>query len=142
MRKLIGLLAVISVASVSPAFATDPPAATTTSASSTEAPSTPAKTDQPSGSKGITAQTSDGKIVKLVAADEAADKQLARLKAAGYKPEMHGEELVFCRREAQLGSRFERKVCSTADAIEQQATLAQELTERTQRMGVNQPRGQ
>jgi hypothetical protein len=142
MRKLIGLLAVISVASVSPAFATDPPAATTTSASSTEAPSTPAKTDQPSASKGITAQTSDGKIVKLVAADEAADKQLARLKAAGYKPELHGEELVFCRREAQLGSRFERKVCSTADAIERQATLAQELTERTQRMGVNGARGQ
>jgi hypothetical protein len=141
MRKLIGLLAVISIASVSPAFATDPPAATT-SASSTEAPSTPAKTDQPSASKGITAQTSDGKIVKLVAADADADKQLARLKAAGYKPELHGEELVFCRREAQLGSRFERKVCSTADAIEQQATLAQELTERTQRMGVNQPRGQ
>ncbi|HEY2403482.1 MAG TPA: hypothetical protein VGI23_24230 [Steroidobacteraceae bacterium] len=141
MRKLIGLLAVISIASVSPAFATDPPAATT-SASSTEAPSTPAKTDQSSASKGITAQTSDGKIVKLVAADADADKQLARLKAAGYKPELHGEELVFCRREAQLGSRFERKVCSTADAIEQQATLAQELTERTQRMGVNQPRGQ
>jgi hypothetical protein len=140
MRKLIGLLAVISVVSVSPAFATDPPAATTSSASSTEAPSTPAKTDPPA-SKGITAQTSEGKIVKLVAGDEAADKQLARLKAAGYKPEMHGEELVFCRREAQLGSRFERKVCSTADAIEQQATLAQELTERTQRMGVGNPRG-
>lgn len=142
MRKLIGLLVVISVGSVSPVFATDPPATTTTSTSSTEAPSTPAKTDQSSGSKGISAQTSDGKIVKLIAGDEAADKQLARLKAAGYKAELHGEELVFCRREAQLGSRFERKVCSTADAIEQQATLAQELTERTQRMGVNQPRGQ
>jgi hypothetical protein len=49
---------------------------------------------------------------------------------------------VFWRREAQLGSRFERKVCSTADSIEQQATLAQELTGRTQRIGVNQPRGQ
>jgi hypothetical protein len=121
----MGLLAVISVASMSQAFATDPPAATP-SASSTEAPA--AKTDQSSSSKGISAETSNGKIVKLVAADEAADKQLARLKAAGYKAELHGEELVFCRREAQLGSRFERKVCSTADAIEQQATLAQELT--------------
>jgi hypothetical protein len=135
MRKLIGLLAVLAVVSVSPAFATDPPAATTATTA------TPAKTDQ-SASKGITAQTNDGKIVKLIAGDDAADKQLARLKAAGYKAEMHGEELVFCRREAQLGSRFERKVCSTADAIENQATLAQELTERTQRMGVNQPRGQ
>jgi hypothetical protein len=140
MRKLMGLLAAMSVLSMSPAFATDPPASTTASASSTEAPSTPAKTEPTS--KGITAQTSDGKIVKLIAGDEAADKQLARLKAAGYKPEMHGEELVFCRKEAQLGSRFERKVCSTADAIEQQATLAQELTERTQRMGVNGARGQ
>jgi hypothetical protein len=126
---------VLSVVSVSPAFATDPPAATAATTA------TPAKTDQ-SASKGITAQTNDGKIVKLIAGDDAADKQLARLKAAGYKAEMHGEELVFCRREAQLGSRFERKVCSTADAIEQQATLAQELTERTQRMGVNGARGQ
>lgn len=145
MRKLMGLLAVISVGSISPVFATDPPATTTTSAtsaSSTEATSTPAKTDQPSGSKGISAQTSDGKIIKLIASDEAADKQLGRLKAAGYKPELHGEQLVFCRREAQLGSRFERKVCSTAESLEQQATLAQELTERTQRMGVSSPRGQ
>jgi hypothetical protein len=141
MRKLIGLLAVISVGSVSPVFATDPPATTTTSTSSTEAPSAPAKTNQSSGSKGIGAQTSDGKIVKLVASDEDADKQLARLKAAGYKPEMHGETLVFCRREAQLGSRFERKVCSTAETLEQQTTTAQELTERTQRMGMTQPRG-
>jgi len=101
MRKLMGLLAAMSVMSMSPAFATDPPASTTASASSTEAPSTPAKTEPTS--KGITAQTSDGKIVKLIAGDEAADKQLARLKAAGYKPEMHGEELVFCRKEAQLG---------------------------------------
>jgi hypothetical protein len=105
-------------------------------------PSAPAKTDPSSPSKGITAQTSDGKILKLIAGNEAADKQLARLKAAGYKAEMHGEELVFCRREAQLGSRFERKVCSTADALERQATMAQEITERTQRMGVSNPRGQ
>ena len=141
MRKLIGLLAVISVGSVSPAFATDPPAATTAAASSSEAPSTSAKTDQPA-SKGITAQTSDGKIVKLIAGDEAADKQLARLKAAGYRPELHGEELVFCRKHPQPVSRFERKVCSTAYAIERDTTLAQDLTDRTLLMGVGSPRGQ
>ena len=138
MRKLIGLLAVISVGSVSPVFATDPPAATT-STSSTAPASTPAKTDQSKGT--ITAQTSDGKIVKLVAGDEAAGKQLARLKAAGYKAEMHGEQVVFCRREPELGSRFERKVCNTAEALEQQTTTAKDYTERTQRMGMSNPKG-
>src|SRR5438552_10953442 len=130
MRKLIGLLAVISVGSVSPVFATDPPATTTTSTSSTAAPSTPAKTDQSSDTTGITAQTSGGKIVKLVAGDQAAAIRLGHLKAAGYKAEMHGETLVFCRREAQLGSRFEKKVCRTAETIEDTATAAKELTQR------------
>lgn len=138
MRKLIGLLAVISVGSVSPVFATDPPA-TTTATSSTAPAATPPKTED---SAKITAQTNNGKIVKLVAADADADKQLTRLKAAGYKPELHGDNLVFCRREAELGSRFERKVCNSAEAIEQQTVQAQELAERTQRMGVNNPRGQ
>lgn len=54
---------------------------------------------------------------------------------------MHGDQLVFCCREAMLGSRFDRKVCNRAEAIEQQMQQAQELTERTQRMGVNESRG-
>ncbi len=132
MHKLLGLLAVLSVVSGAPAFATDPPAPTVT-------PSTPGL--QPASakiadSKGISAQTSNGKILKLVAGDEAAERELARLKSAGYKAELRGEQLVFCRREAQLGSRFEKKVCSSAESLQQQAVSGQDLTNSVQRQGL------
>jgi hypothetical protein len=139
MRKLMGLLAVISVAGISPVFATDPPATTTTS----DTASTPAKTDQPSDTKATataTAKPADGQV-KLVAGDDAADKQLKRLKAAGYKPEVHGGEVVFCRKEAVLGSRFEKKMCSTADALDQQMSTAQEMASQAQRNSTISPRG-
>ena len=84
--------------------------------------------------------TSDGKV-KLVAGDAEADKQLKRLKAAGYKPEMRGGEVVFCRKEPQLGSRFERKTCNTADALDQQMAQAQEMASQAQRNSTVMPRG-
>src|SRR4051812_15459074 len=129
MRNLIGFLAAISVGALSTtAFAADPPAPSAASSTSTSATTTPDK----SADAKTTSSTSDGKV-KLVAGDEAADKQLKRLKAAGYKPEMRGGEVVFCRREAQLGSRFETKKCSTAEVLERQMTAAQEITSQTQR---------
>jgi hypothetical protein len=134
MRKLIGLLAVISVAGVSPVFATDPPPAATTS--------TPAKTEPSADAKTTSTPTKpvDGQV-KLVAGDAEADKQLKRLKAAGYKPEVRGGEVVFCRKEAVLGSRFEKKICNTADALEQQMNNAQEMASQAQRNSTLSPRG-
>jgi len=137
MRNLTGFLAAISLGALSTtAFATDPPAPSATSSTST--PATTA-TDKSADAK-TTSTTSDGKV-KLIAGDVDADKQIKRLKAAGYKPEMRGSEVVFCRREAQLGSRFETKVCNTADALEQQANMAQEMTSKAQRTVVSNPRG-
>jgi hypothetical protein len=128
MRNLISLLAVVSMGALSPAFATDPPAPSANSSTSAAVTTT---TDQSSTAK-TTSTASDVKV-KLVAGDAEADKQLKRLKAAGYKPEMRGGEVVFCRREAQLGSRFETKKCSTAEVLERQMTAAQEITSQTQR---------
>lgn len=136
MRNLIGFLAAISVGALSTtAFATDPPAPSAASATSTSA-TTPDK----SAEAKTTSSTSDSKL-KLVAGDEAADKQLKRLKAAGYKPEMRGGEVVFCRKEAQLGSRFEKKMCNTAEALEQQMNSAQEMASQAQRNSTISPRG-
>ena len=135
MRKLMGLLAVISVVGVSPVFATDPPPAATTSDTAT----TPAKTE-PSADAKATTKPVDGQV-KLIAGDSEADKQLKRLKAAGYKPEVHGGEVVFCRKEAILGSRFEKKICNTAEAFEQQMNNAQEMAAQAQRNSSTSPRG-
>jgi hypothetical protein len=137
MRNLIGFLAIISVGALSTtAFATDPPAPSATSSTSTSASTT---TDKSANAK-TTSTTSDG-TVKLVAGDVEADKQLKRLKAAGYKPEMHGGEVVFCRKEAVLGSRFEKKMCNTAEALEQQMNSAQEMASQAQRNSTVSPRG-
>jgi len=132
MRKLIGLLAVISVASVSPVFATDPPPAATTSETAKNEPST--------DTKATATKPVDGQV-KLIAGDADADKQLKRLKAAGYKSEVHGGEVVFCRKEAVLGSRFEKKICNTAEALEQQMNNAQEMASQAQRNSTISPRG-
>jgi len=123
MRKLFGLLATISVAGVSPVFATDPPSATTTSNTT----STPAETEPSAEAKATPATTSkpaDGQV-KLIAGDADAAKQLKRLKAAGYKSEVRGAEVVFCRMEPVSGSHFEKKVCNTAEDIEKQMNDAQ-----------------
>jgi hypothetical protein len=139
MRKLIGLLAMISVLGVSPVFATDPPVATTTS----DTASAPTKAE-PSPDAKVTTTTGtkpkDGEV-KLVAGDSEADKQLKRLKAAGYKPEVHGGEVVFCRKEAVLGSRFEKKMCASAESLEHQMNNAQEMASQAQRNSSMSPRG-
>jgi len=130
MRKLIGLLALISAAGVSPVFATDPPPAETTS--------TPAKTEPSADAKATSTTTANpvDSQVKLIAGDTEADKQLKRLKAAGYKPEAHGDQVVFCRKEPVLGTRFQRKVCNTAEQLESLAATSQNEVEQMQRDGM------
>jgi len=51
------------------------------------------------------------------------DKELL---ARGYKLEMRRGEKYFCRREQQIGSRFETKSCNTAESIEAQRLNGQE----------------
>jgi hypothetical protein len=51
------------------------------------------------------------------------DKELI---ARGYKLEMRQGEKYFCRREQQLGSRFERKTCETAQSIQAHRAESQE----------------
>jgi len=147
MRMIIGVFAALSVGVLSPAFGTDPPAAeaakpaTPASASpsvdsSATTTSTPAK--QPADRETTTAASSaDGtKSVRLIIGDAAADARLKKLRAAGYKPEAHGDEVVFCRREPVLGTKFQRKVCNTAEQLEAQASTGQDEVEEMQRVGM------
>ena len=134
MRMIIGLFTVLSVGALSQAMATDPPAEAPKAA--TSAAATPSST--------TTAKSEDGaKTVKLVAGDEAADARLKKLRAAGYKAEMHGKDVVFCRKEPILGSRFEKKVCNTAEELDNQMSSGRDLVENTQRngLGMGNPNG-
>ena len=53
----------------------------------------------------------------------ALDKEIL---SRGYKLEMRHGEKYFCRREQQIGSRFETKSCNTAESIEAQRLNGQE----------------
>jgi len=58
--------------------------------------------------------------------------QMKAFRQAGYKAEVHNGRTFFCRREPQLGTRFESKVCGTAEEIERSTANSQELAERIQ----------
>ena len=122
MRTLTGLLAVALASSVS-ATEPPPPAAATTS------------TSQPASEPDSSKAPTTGQAPKLVltAGDSAAATELKRLKAAGYKPEAHGSEIWFCRKEAVLGSRFEKKICNTADQLIHQEADARMATDKITR---------
>ena len=147
MRMIVGLFTVLSVGALSQAMATDPPAEAPKAATSTPAPSTtaPAATSTSTTTTDkATAPSTDGtRQVKLVAGDDAADARLKKLRAAGYRAEMHGKELLFCRKEAVVGSRFEKKVCSTAEELDNQMANGRDVVENTQRngLGLGNPQG-
>ena len=147
MRMIIGVFAALSAGVLSPAFGTDPPVAeaakpTTPAPASpsgdSSATTTPASAEQSPGRKATTTATSvDGtKPVRLIAGDVAAEARLKRLRTAGYKPEAHGDELVFCRKEPVLGTHFQRKVCNTAEQLESLTSTSQDELEQMQRDGM------
>ncbi len=118
MRFVAGLL--ISLSSiVSQAVATEPPTSaqpgqTAPAAASTTAPNSTAKTDP---------ATKGG----------ASESQAKLLRAAGYKAEVRNGQTIYCRKEAQLGSRFESKVCGTADELERLTVKSKEAIDKAQR---------
>jgi len=111
MRLIVGLLACSCAYQASQVLAADPPqptaapvqpgvsapAASPSSSSST--PATPAATSASSS----TAATSDS-------VDH-------RLRSQGYKPEVKNGTTYYCRKEPQLGSRFDQKVCATPEQL-------------------------
>jgi hypothetical protein len=56
---------------------------------------------------------------KVLVDDTVTDAQLKQILARGYKPDSQarGNEVYYCRRERETGSRFEKKVCKTATRI-------------------------
>jgi hypothetical protein len=65
----------------------------------------------------------------------ASEEQTKRLRAMGYKREVHAGVTVFCRNETPLGSRFDKKVCGNGDEIERNAQAARDSLQNGQRQG-------
>ena len=144
MRMITGLLVAVSIGAISSALAMEPPPSTTPpasqsateSAAQSAAPvSTQAQAASTTAAKADTKTDSSDQATKVVltAGDSEAAAELKRLKAAGYRPEIHGSEVWFCRKEVIMGSRLEKKICNTADQLMRQEADARQMTDHLQR---------
>jgi hypothetical protein len=128
MRIAVGLLAVLSAGALTSALA-DPP---------TEAQSAPAAaTAQPAPAASTAPATAaDDAAARAAAAKAELDRDTQHFLAEGYKPEMHGGEQVYCKKETALGSRLAPlKNCGTIEELklsEQQTRNGLRDTQRQQ----------
>jgi hypothetical protein len=148
MRTAAGFLTVLCIGALSQVLASEPPSsapqAAPASAAPTEATTTaadpaakppeaaPAATTSPAASS-APAHQGTAPQVTLKAGDELAEAQLKQLRSAGYKPEVRKGQVFFCRNEAPLGSRLEKKVCSTAGQLLDTKAQSQQATQDIQR---------
>jgi hypothetical protein len=115
-----------------PAGAIAPSPAAAPSASST---TTPGATPDPAKARSVANEPA-----KLVLVDDTVtDAQLKQILAKGYKPESQaaGHEVIYCRRERPMGTRFETKICKTSGRILQDELQGQELGRRAERTSGN-----
>ena len=61
------------------------------------------------------------------------DQQLKQILAMGYRPEGHGDHVLYCRSEAPVGTRFQTKTCRSSTRILQDEAAGKELTKGVQR---------
>ena len=64
---------------------------------------------------------------------ETDEAQAKALRHAGYKPENRDGKTLYCRREPQLGTHFDRKVCGTPEEIARSIQNSKDATADLQR---------
>ena len=122
MRIALGLVLCLWMGAFSRVLAADPPPA----AQATTKAKPPA----------VTQASAD-----TVSADGVTKEELKRLKVAGYKQKTRGDQIVYCRVEPVLGTRFDREMCATARDLEFIRANGQEMATQIQRGNVGLPKG-
>jgi hypothetical protein len=130
MRAIAGLIGVLFTGVLSQALATEPPPVSASPSQPAAAPAEQQSATAPAASQSAAPATTDSSTIKppvTVVGDKseltAQDKEII---SRGYKLEMRHGDKYFCRREPQIGSRFEVKSCNTAESIEAQRQNGQE----------------
>jgi hypothetical protein len=119
----------------------EPPAQS--SATAGQPAAAPAASSNAAGTTGTSAGKTDKGVVvskpgrKVLVDDTLNDAQLKQVLAKGYRPEgqARGNEVYYCRSEAELGSRFQTKVCRTGTKILQLEAQGKEATTVVERVG-------
>ena len=124
----------------SPVEQTDPPAPQSTAPSSAATPpadsasapaaSPNAQAPDTSGAK----QSAAKQPTKVILVDNNInDEQLKQILAKGYRPEGHGDKVLYCRKEMATGSHFSTKTCRTSTRILEDELQGKEVTTNAQR---------
>jgi hypothetical protein len=151
VSTFVRLLFVICTCVITPAFAGGPapvepeqpasqssaPAASdAASQPATAAPSTTANAASNAATTPATSTTQSPNAAtasKVVLVDKTmTDAQVKQLLAKGYKPQSRGSDVFYCRREAVLGSRFEQKICKSAEQVMRDELDSKDMTQRLQ----------
>jgi len=136
MRVALGLVLFLCIGAVSPVLADDapPPAKTSTPAQASTLTPAPAAT----GAKPpvVTQAKADA-----VSADGVTKEELKRLHVAGYKQKTRGNQIVYCRVEPVLGTRFDREMCGTARDLEFVRANGREMATQMQKGNFGVPKG-
>ena len=133
MRTAAALMTVLFTGVMSQAMADDPPPPPQAPAATAATPAgqQSASTAAPAAAQPAPAASNDpGSIKPPVTVTSTKPGELSysdkELLAQGYKIDMRHGEKYFCRREQQIGSRFEVKNCDTAESIESHRASGQE----------------
>jgi hypothetical protein len=133
MRYLACLFVSLCVGALSQTLADEPPLPPPAPVQSTPVSSaSPAAASTPPAASA--AKTESPKQVDVEA-------QTKRLRGQGYRPETRNGRLLYCRKEILIGSRFESKLCGTADELDKAAQNGKDLVQTIQRKDSMTPRG-
>lgn len=136
MKCLFSMLILFSGAALAQAPAPDssPPATPNASTPASTAPQSEASATA-TASAAPAAPSQSGKIVMV---DKSmTDAQVKQLLSRGYKPQQRGDEVFYCRKEQQLGSRFEQKICKSAAQVWKDELDNQELVQHLQKQAMS-----
>jgi hypothetical protein len=134
MRVALGLVFFLCVGAYSRVLADTPPPAS----SSTPAPAS-ASTTAPAATGAKPPVAAEAKA-EAVSADGVTKEELKRLHVAGYKQKTRGDQIVYCRVEAVLGTRFDREMCATARDLEFIRSNSRELATQMQKGNFGVPK--
>jgi hypothetical protein len=137
MRIALDLILSLWIGAFSQALADDPPPPSSPSAQAEQAsppasPSTPAPT---------ATSAKPPVVAEAVSADGVTKEELKRLHVAGYKQKTRRDQIVYCRVEPVLGTRFDREMCATARDLEIIRWNSRELATQIQKGNFGLPKG-
>jgi hypothetical protein len=149
MRTFVGVITLLGIGAFSSVLAADPPAAPAAAAASgqSQAGSRPTVSETaptpllPGADTTSNPPANAANSTDTAAGDKDSAVVVKQLRAAGYRPEQYNGETYYCRKEVQLGTRFEKKTCGTAQELAQISATGSEWTQKLQKSNITPPKG-